>query len=429
MWTTFLLSGLGALPVGGSIPLALEGAKAVRSFAPVDRVRFVHFARWHARMFKHDVLATAIFGGGASHAASSVGAGAGDATALIDSKPATFWSAAARPTGTKHEWVEYRLPEPIAFDTIWLAEPAGDEAASLIERFHIAAEIDGELRTVASGQTIGARRVLNTGGVIGLVRTNRVRVVVESATGPPRLARFSLYATPPSVRIEPTEAMSLHPVTVTMASRAGATIRYSLDGSNVTASSPLYEAPIPVERTAVVRARAFDEGGPGLALATARIHIVASDEWKESVRFERPPENGLRVEAFEGTYESLDAVDTSEAIARKDVLTFDVSTHATRAEQSALRYGGFIEVPQDGLFTFILLSDDGSQLRVHGDLVVDNDGVHEMRRSSGRVALRKGWHPIEVSWFNSRGPGALEVRWGGPGVGRGELIPQTALFR
>ena len=37
---------------------------------------------------------------------------------------------------------------------------------------------------------------------------------------------------------------------------------------------------------------------------------------------------------------------------------------------------GYLEVPADGIYTFALLSDDGSTLMLDGELLGDNDGAH-----------------------------------------------------
>ena len=59
---------------------------------------------------------------------------------------------------------------------------------------------------------------------------------------------------------------------------------------------------------------------------------------------------------------------------------------------------GYLEVPADGIYTFALLSDDGSTLMLDGELLGDNDGAHspvvdycaegfESRASSDRGTL------------------------------------------
>ena len=62
-----------------------------------------------------------------------------------------------------------------------------------------------------------------------------------------------------------------------------------------------------------------------------------------------------------------------------------------------------MEVPEDGVYTFRLYSDDGSQLTVDGVMVVDNDGMHDARELVGQHAMKKGLHPILVLYFDHNG--------------------------
>ena len=49
---------------------------------------------------------------------------------------------------------------------------------------------------------------------------------------------------------------------------------------------------------------------------------------------------------------------------------------------------------------FALNSDDGSFLSVDGVMVVDNDGYHGTEYKQQQVALEKGWHEIEIRYFD-----------------------------
>ena len=60
-------------------------------------------------------------------------------------------------------------------------------------------------------------------------------------------------------------------------------------------------------------------------------------------------------------------------------------------------------------FIFFTDSDDGSQLFIGDDLVVDNDGLHSMKEVSGSVALSAGYHPIRVTYFEKNGGNKLNV--------------------
>ncbi len=60
--------------------------------------------------------------------------------------------------------------------------------------------------------------------------------------------------------------------------------------------------------------------------------------------------------------------------------------------------------------------------------LVDNDGTHALRESSGRLFLPKGRWPICVEWFNDLGTFGLSVEWMGPNMSR-RPITDDCLFR
>lgn len=86
-----------------------------------------------------------------------------------------------------------------------------------------------------------------------------------------------------------------------------------------------------------------------------------------------------------------------------------------RRENFAVVFNGHLNVPEDGEYRFTLASDDGSRLRINGDVIVDNDGVHGTAAKRGKVSLTKGAHPIEVAYFERSGEEVLYLGWSGPG--------------
>ena len=70
---------------------------------------------------------------------------------------------------------------------------------------------------------------------------------------------------------------------------------------------------------------------------------------------------------------------------------------------TAAIFSGFVEIPDEGHYTFFLESDDGSKLYIDGALVVDNDGNHPMKEAHGAKPLTKGLHRIWIEYFNGGG--------------------------
>ena len=75
-----------------------------------------------------------------------------------------------------------------------------------------------------------------------------------------------------------------------------------------------------------------------------------------------------------------------------------------------------LDIAQAGAYTFRLLSDDGSQLWIDGQQVIDHDGVHGATTKDGDVTLTAGSHALEVRYFqvDRRSPAPAAVAPPGP---------------
>jgi hypothetical protein len=70
-----------------------------------------------------------------------------------------------------------------------------------------------------------------------------------------------------------------------------------------------------------------------------------------------------------------------------------------RFEWFAIDYSGRFWAEKPGEYDFSLTSDDGSNLYIDGELVVENDGIHSTQERSGTVHLSRGAHDIRVSYY------------------------------
>jgi hypothetical protein len=87
-----------------------------------------------------------------------------------------------------------------------------------------------------------------------------------------------------------------------------------------------------------------------------------------------------------------------------------------RLEWFAIDYMGRFWIEKPGVYRFALTSDDGAQLYIDDQLVVDNDGVHPPRTQEGEVELSGGVHRLRVPYFQGpRSAVALVLEVAGPG--------------
>ncbi|ELR73350.1 hypothetical protein C900_04202 [Fulvivirga imtechensis AK7] len=92
----------------------------------------------------------------------------------------------------------------------------------------------------------------------------------------------------------------------------------------------------------------------------------------------------------------------------------------------AFDFFGYIYITNSGEYTFYTSSDDGSQLWIGNQMVVNNDGVHGMQERSGKITLSAGVYPITVKYFERSGGHGLQVSYKGPGIGKRQ-IPDNVL--
>jgi hypothetical protein len=89
-----------------------------------------------------------------------------------------------------------------------------------------------------------------------------------------------------------------------------------------------------------------------------------------------------------------------------------------------------VNVPEDGAWELMLLSDDGSILTVDDVEVINNDGIHAATPVMTTVKMAKGLRNFRVRYFQGPGSGlALMLGWKKPGVADFQYIPRRLLGR
>jgi len=86
-----------------------------------------------------------------------------------------------------------------------------------------------------------------------------------------------------------------------------------------------------------------------------------------------------------------------------------------------------LTVPADGEYTFRLRSDDGSELFIDGQLVIDHDGLHAAEDKDGSIQLTAGRHDLRVNFFEAGGGQELRLSWRKPGDSGFTIVPTSVL--
>ena len=134
---------------------------------------------------------------------------------------------------------------------------------------------------------------------------------------------------------------------------------------------------------------------------------------------------GLVCKYFEGQWQELP--DFDQLSPKKAEIAQEINLEPSEQDAMfALQFTGYVTVPRQGLYTFFVTSNDGSQLFIGDQLVANNDGLHPSEIRGGFVALNTGMHPIRVNYFQEGGARELSVQYEGPGIPRQE-IPSSQL--
>lgn len=203
----------------------------------------------------------------------------------------------------------------------------------------------------------------------------------------------------------------------------GAEIRYTLDGSEPTRESALYGQPFDLEQTTTIKAKGFKEGyRPSRTLAIQATKAVFGDALAV-----HPTRNGTSYKYYEGFYRKVADIEKSPLLASGVQPDFSISG-AKQEDHFAFIFTGLMEMPEDGIYTFLTSSDDGSVLYIDDKMVVNNDGSHAAVPSTGTIALKKGFHSYKLYYFEDYEGEGLTVAWKLPGAEKFAPIPANSLF-
>lgn len=89
---------------------------------------------------------------------------------------------------------------------------------------------------------------------------------------------------------------------------------------------------------------------------------------------------------------------------------------------------GVLRIPESGTYGLRLVSDDGSQLWLGGQLRIDHDRLHAPSAAATELELESGDHPFHIRFFQNYGGFQLSFEWQPPGSDSFEVVPAEALL-
>ena len=135
-----------------------------------------------------------------------------------------------------------------------------------------------------------------------------------------------------------------------------------------------------------------------------------------------PPIRDLLSFTHLGSFKSLADLRKSKAANAEEEKKGVISLkHAALGKNKADKFGlvwtGWLDVPQDGKYTFTFDTDDGGALSINGKEIITRDRLGPAGKpSKTSLKLKKGRTDLKVEFFEFTGQELIALSWSGPGI-------------
>ncbi len=189
---------------------------------------------------------------------------------VIDGDPNTYWTAENETTAAT---ITIAFEGPTEVNRVLLQEyiPLGQR----VQNFIIEAEIDGRWKEIDGQTTIGYKRILRFDPVI----LTKLRVNILKAKGPPAISNISIYRAP-TLLVGPRFNRSKDGTVKLLVPDKMASVYYTMDGTDPTPNSILYEKPFEVLKPTPLKAIAYDPKTKRQSQIVSRNFDIVKKDWK-----------------------------------------------------------------------------------------------------------------------------------------------------
>lgn len=185
----------------------------------------------------------------------------------------------------------------------------------------------------------------------------------------------------------------------------GASMEYAIENKKPELTWQPYTGPVSLKKTSTIVTRAVwpDSVRSHTQRYTfTRVKAISPKAPKKT-------EAGISARIYEGTWDMLPDFSTLQPAEQMTVSGLSLDK-INRQEHFGVVYNAYLDIPETGVYTFYLRSDDGSRLFVGGKKLLDNDGIHGMKEATGSLALKKGKHALTLEFFQKLGGVGLDFR-------------------
>lgn len=174
------------------------------------------------------------------------------------------------------------------------------------------------------------------------------------------------------------------------------TIRYTVDGTVPNSSSPEFTSPMVISDPSEYIFATFRPNG---TRGEIRKTVFVRSDFEKSIPVNGNLKEGFRVVQYDFSGDDCQDIDKGRKI--KEYLSSKVEIpEDMQKEKVALIFSGYFYAPTDSVYTFSLQSNGGGQLYIGDRLLVDSNGSnYSFSEKVNQIALRRGYHNIELRYF------------------------------
>lgn len=157
--------------------------------------------------------------------------------------------------------------------------------------------------------------------------------------------------------------------------------------------------------------------------------VCANGAFGEPISAPENPSPGLRYELWENQALSALPAFNSLGTPRQTGTSMGIDlSFPTPSDSFAVRFSGYIRIPETDVYTFYITTDDGSIVSIGDTEVINKDGQHfRPAIDSGTIALAAGYHPLNIGYFKNGGFDELLLYVKTPAL-RKHVVPSDWLF-
>lgn len=183
-------------------------------------------------------------------------------------------------------------------------------------------------------------------------------------------------------------------------------IFYTIDGYNPDETAEIYTKPvrinIPKGEFRMIKTVQISPSGRRSSISKI---LVRNPELKSALAI-KLTKRGLKFDYYTGTlFQQVQDLDLAKPV-NSGIFEGAISSEKwkTKTERYiGLKFNGYIYITETANYTISTLSDDGSKLFIDDELVVNNNGIHWLNEAYGALKLEKGFHKINISYFDQIG--------------------------